>query len=266
MVEISEEDRQLFHEGVAYSSPKGEVKEKKEKKSSTAFSIAKVFGYMAVALLITTAVAFGVGALISSIFYSDFHNEGKLLTTYFVILIVSAIALFIDVIVIHFMVARDKHSIMVPGIIYAVLIGVLFSMLTIIIDWRLLGMAFGITALTFVLMGLIAFLSKGNMAPLLIVIMGLVIGIGVLSLVHWIYAIATGTIINGLYLGISIAVFALLMFVTIYDMWRIKEIAEQGAMSKNVALYSAFIIYVDFINIFIRILYFLLIILSKSKK
>ena len=114
--------------------------------------------------------------------------------------------------------------------------------------------------------GLIAFLSKGNMAPLLIVIMGLAIGIGVLSLVHWIYAIATGTIVNGLYLGISIAIFALLMFVTIYDMWRIKEITEQGAMSKNVALYSAFIIYVDFINIFIRILYFLLIILSKSKK
>ena len=259
MADISEQDRQYFHnEGNSYSPS--------EKKRSSASIIAKVFGYTAIGLLITTVVAFGLGFLIYYLFYKEFQDTNTLSTVYLIILIGAAVAMLIDMLVINFVVIRGKHSVLIPGIIYAVLVGVLFSALTIVIDWRILGMAFGITTLAFLLMALIAFLSKGSLAPLLIVIIGLSVGVGLLALFNWIFALATGTVINGLYLAVSIGILALMMFVTIYDMWRIKKIASDGAMSNNLALYCAFVIYTDFINIFVRVLYFLLIIFSNNKR
>ena len=259
MTDLTEQDRQLFHKEVESTNV-----DKTGKKSSV-FSIAKVFAYMGIGLLITALVAFGVGAAVYYNFNFSETGSEEIANTYFIILIASAIALFIDMIVINLVVVRNKHSVLIPGIISAVLVGVLFSMLTIAVDWRLLGMAFGVTVLAFFLMGLIAFLSKGSLQPLLIVIIGLTIGIALMVLVNWLFALITGTIMNGLYIGISIAILALLMFVTIYDMWRIKKIAESGAFSHNLSLYCAFIMYTDFINVFIRILYFLLIIFGKKK-
>ena len=168
-------------------------------------------------------------------------------------------------IIINVVVLRGKHSILVPGIIYAVLVGVLFSMLTIVVDWRIIGMAFGITAFAFLIMSLIAFISKGSLAPLWIVIIGLAIGVGVLSLFNWIVMLMTGSVFNALYWIVTFGIFALVIFITIFDLWRIKKIAENGAMSNNLALYCAFVMYTDFINVFIRILYFLLIIFGRRR-
>ena len=138
-------------------------------------------------------------------------------------------------------------------------------MLALVIPWEIIGMAFGITALTFLVMSLIAFLTKGNMAPIVIVIIGLAIGAGTLALFNWIFALITGQVIETLYWIVEFAVFALILFVTIFDLWRIKKIAENGAMDNNIALYCAFVMYTDFINVFIRILYFLLIIFARKK-
>lgn len=261
MVDISDRDRDAFHPGYQEQSVK------QNQVSGTALNIGKVFLYMFAGLLITALVAFGVGAIVAysiGINASTDVAEG-VLTTYLIVLISSAIALFIDMIIINFVVLRGKHSILVPGIIYAVLVGVLFSMLTIVIDWRLIGMAFGITAFAFLIMSLIAFISKGNLAPLWIVIIGLAIGVGVLSLFNWLFMIFTGSVFNALYWVVTFGIFALVIFITIFDLWRIKKIADRGAMSNNLALYCAFIMYTDFINVFIRILYFLLIIFGKRR-
>ena len=45
----------------------------------------------------------------------------------------------------------------------------------------------------------------------------------------------------------------------------IKKITERGEMSTNLELYCAFTLYVDFIYILIRVIYFLLLIYGKSK-
>ena len=261
MVDISDRDRDAFHQ----NNQTQVVQENKT--SGTALSIGKVFLYMFAGLLITARVAFGVGAIIA---YSIGVNgtsdvAEEVLTTYLVVLITSAIALFIDMIIINVVVLRGKHSILVPGIIYAVLVGVLFSMLTIVVDWRIIGMAFGITAFAFLIMSLIAFISKGSLAPLWIVIIGLTIGVGVLSLFNWIVMLMTGSVFNALYWIVTFGIFALVIFITIFDLWRIKKIAENGAMSNNLALYCAFVMYTDFINVFIRILYFLLIIFGRRR-
>ncbi|MCR4911115.1 MAG: Bax inhibitor-1 family protein [Bacilli bacterium] len=260
-MDISDRDRDAFHP--EYQQTKvvnGDT-------SGTTLSIAKVFLFMFIGLLITAVVAFGVGALVYyyvGVYDAEAVND-TVLRTYLIMIIVSAVALIIDMIVINFVVIRGKHSVLVPGIIYTILVGVLFSMLTIVVDWRIIGMAFGITAATFALMSLIAFLTKGNLRPLVIVIIGLAVGVGALALFNWIFALATGTVISAVFWVVEIGLFALILFVTIYDLWRIKKIAEQGAMNKNISLYCAFIMYTDFINIFLRILMFLLIIFGKRR-
>ena len=231
---------------------------KKVKTSSGVLSFAKVFLYMFLGLAITTAVAFGMGA---TLFYSvqngadpDFvTNVGLGLT------IGSAVALFILMIVIQFVFLRGKHSILVPALIYCVLMGVVLSWFTILVDWRLLGMAFGITAGIFLLMTLIAALTRGNLSPLLMVGFGLLIGSGILALINWIIG---STMI---YWIVSFAIFAAIMFITLFDIWNIKKICEKGAMNTNLELYCAFTLYVDFIYILLRVLYFLIIIFGNKK-
>ena len=84
---------------------------------------------------------------------------------------------------------------------------------------------------------------------------GFFLGAGILSLIGFVLALtgALGAYMH-LYWIISLLAFAAMMFITIWDMWRIKQIAEQGAMNDNLALYCAFNLYVDFIYILIRIL------------
>ena len=262
MVDITERDRDAFH---TQSKPRHVEEERKSSSGSgTVLSIAKVFLYMFLGLLITTLVAFGVGAFM---YYQIAVMENvDSVSIYLGVLIASAIALLIDMLIINFVVLRGRHSVLVPGIIYCTLVDIIFSVLTIVIPWEIIGMAFGITALVFLVMSAIAFISKGNMSPILIVIIGLAIGAGLLSLFNFLFTLITGTVIESLYWIVEFAIFALILFVTIFDLWRIKKIAENGAMDNNLALYCAFVMYTDFINVFIRILYFLLIIFARSKK
>ena len=174
-------------------------------------------------------------------------------------MIASGIALLILTFVIQFVFLRGKHSILVPALIYCLLMGTLLSTFTILLEnnYWLLGMAFGITAGIFLLMTLIAVISRGNMAPLLMVGIGLLIGSGILALVNWIIG---STMIMWI---VTFAIFAAIMFITIFDIWNIKKICERGEMTNNLALYCAFTLYVDFIYILIRVLYFLILIFGR---
>lgn len=224
---------------------------------STTLDIAKVFLYMFVGLLITFAVAFGGGFLLNK-----YGNNNAVVG----VSIAGAIIMLIDIIVINLVTLKGKHNVLVPGIIYAISVGMLFTALAIVVPWQLMGMAFGITCLTFLVMSLIAFISKGNLSPLLTVAFGLLIGGGMLALICWIFILFNPSLATPLVWVVSFAIFAFCIFITIFDLWNIKKIAEAGAMSNDLALYCAFSIYVDFINLFIRILYFLLIIYGKVKR
>ena len=65
---------------------------------------------------------------------------------------------------------------------------------------------------------------------------------------------------------VSLMVFAFLMFVTMYDVYRIKKIAEGGAaQNNNLVYYCAYILYSDFIALLVRVIYFVAIIFGKRK-
>ena len=242
-----------------YETPQQEVVQ--EKTSSGILSFAKVFLYMFMFLAISAAVAFGIPYILV-IAARNGATIDVIANTYYGLMIASGISLFILMIIINFVFLRGKHSVIVPAIIYAVMMGVLLSSFVILLSdgmWWILGMAFGITAGIFLLMTLIAVLTKGNLHPLLMVGIGLLIGAGVLSLVNWL--IGSDTIMW----IVTFAMFAAIMFITMFDIWNIKKICERGQMNNNLSLYCAFTLFVDFIYILIRVLIFLIIIFAKNR-
>lgn len=229
--------------------------------------IGRVYGYMFYALLITAIISFGVGILFSlwlfgtvnpaDALYGDVEltiNSIDGAIALLVMLGISALTLFILSFVVHIRAARGK-TITVPAFIYVIMMGLVLSELVIFVPWPVLGLTFAITAGVFGIMFLISYFSKGSLNFLGVLGLGLLIGAGVLALVGWILAItgALGAYMH-LYWIVSLLTFAAIMFITIWDMWRIKKIAEGGEMCNNLVLYCAFILYVDFIYLFLRVL------------
>lgn len=240
------------------------------KRGQVGLSIAKVYGYMFLGLLITAAIALGLGAYFGNVLLKDASSDlpTRFQSTNAIILLVLLITSFIGIIVLSFVVpitiARGRRSVLVPSIIYTVLMGIMLSTLAMVIDWSILGVTFGITALIFGLMSLIALLSKGRLNGLAIAAMGLFIGAGILSLVLWILMLV-GFFSGTLYWIVSLSVFVAVMLITIWDMARIKAIAQNGEMTTNISLYCAFILYNDFIYIFLRILRIVILVLGNRR-
>ena len=230
--------------------------------SGTTYSLAKIFGYMFAGLLITASVAAGLGFMFRYLLGVDYANgvNANMQTSAAVALVVLMIVSFIGIIIMSFVVpitaSRENSSALVPSIIYSILMGVALSSITVFIPWFLLGITFGITALVFGLMALIAFLAKGKLNGLAIAAIGLFFGAGIMSLMLFILMLvgAIGGAMVWLYWVISLAVFAAVMLITIWDLRRIKDIASRGELTRNLSLFCAFILYNDFINIFLRIL------------
>lgn len=241
-----------------------------EKRGQVGLSIAKVYGYMFLGLLITAAIALGLGAYFGKVLLKDVSSDipTRFQSTNAIILLVLLITSFIGIIVLSFVVpitiARGRRSVLLPSIIYTVLMGIMLSTLAMVIDWSILGVTFGITALIFGLMSLIALLSKGRLNGLAIAAMGLFIGAGILSLVLWILMLV-GFFSGTLYWIVSLSVFVAVMLITIWDMARIKAIAQNGEMTTNISLYCAFILYNDFIYIFLRILRIVILVLGNRR-
>lgn len=237
--------------------------------------IGRVYGYMFLGLLLTAAIAFGVGiafnlwifgtintANIDYTIENNINSEGVM--ALIVILIISMIGILVMSFVVHLVFFRGKHSVLTPAIIYCSLMGLALSSLVIFLPWEILGITFLITAVMFGVMFLISYFSKGSLHFLAVTGIGLFMGAGILSLIGFVLALtgALGAYMH-LYWIISLLAFAAMMFITIWDMWRIKQIAEQGAMNDNLALYCAFTLYVDFIYLFMRILRFVIYIMGR---
>ena len=148
-----------------------EVASKKKKKSTYSetgtYSLGRIFIYMFFGLLITTGVAIGLGQLFLHVLTKPTNDDWYYLNgtalTYLFLLIGSGLAIIVLSILLNVFLYKGK-SLWVPSILYVISMGVLLSALTAFVDWGILALAFGLTAGTFGLMALIAFLSKGNLS------------------------------------------------------------------------------------------------------
>ena len=236
-------------------------------KTNSNLLVAKVFGIMFIGLLITALIAGGLGFTLSNMLQqaidaSDEALMDNILNFMLVSMLISGVGLIIMSIVVPMVFARGKHSILVPLIIYIILMGVLLSSFTMAIDWWILAESALITGITFGSISLIGLLGKGKIPGLALTISGLFIGILLLSLMNLILWL-TGVGGDGLSWIISFLFLALVMFISIWDVRNIKNIAARGfEQENNVILYCAYTIYSDVIAIFVRIA----VLLSRLKR
>ena len=233
-----------------------------DKQAKGAF-LTKVYGWMFICLLITTVVAAGLGYGMMFIMTSVADNDAllnNLITGMIVTLIVSAIALLIMSFVLPITFIRGKHNIIVPLMIYVTLMGILLSMFTWLFEPIILVEAFGITAIIFGIMALLGHLSKGKVAGIGVLMLGLIIGAGLIALINFLMILFGGIKPENVMLSwiVSLLIFAFLMFMTMWDVARISQIAAKGDTSNhNLVHYCAYILYSDFIALLIRVIYYL---------
>lgn len=230
-----------------------------DKQAKGAF-LTKVYGWMFICLLITTVVAAGLGYGLMYAFVNASEEAAvNIMTGMIVGAVISAIALLVMSFVLPITFIRGKHNIIVPLMIYVVLMGVLLSMFTWAFEPVILAESFGITALVFGLMALLGHLSKGRLAGIGAIMLGLIIGAGLLSLVNFLMILIGGIKPENVMISwiVSLVVFAFLMFMTMWDVARINVIASKGDTgNNNLVHYCAYILYSDFIALLVRVIYY----------
>ena len=258
----------------AYKNDSQVIYDFSNKQTKGAF-LTRVFGMMFLCLLITTVVAAGFGfgfqyllKETATVVDDTVVLDQNLVTALLVTLGVSVIALLVMSFVLPITFARGKHNILVPLMIYVVLMGIMLSTFTFIFDWVILVESFGITSLIFGVMALLGYISKGRLAGIGFILIGLIIGAVGLSLVNWMMILFGQVSEANIRLSwiVSLLIFAFLMLVTLYDVNRIKKIAEAGAgQDNNLIYYCAYILYSDFIAILIRVIYYVAMITGRRR-
>ena len=200
----------------------------------------KTFFWMFLGLLGSAIVAYYTYA--SGLFYTI------VLGGYFeVLLIVELVA------VLLFSLLFRKLSATVVGIlyfVYAMLNGVTLSVVFAVFEFSSIIYLFSISAVVFAILGLIGYKTKYNLtswAPYITVF--LVAGI-VLSIIN-LFVIKS----SGLELAIDWFILILFCGTTIYDINKIKMLQQVPEINQEkIYIYCAMQLYLDFINIFLRIL------------
>ena len=210
-----------------------------------------VFLYMLLALVITGVVATALGAIFEKLFYNS--NPGAFSNAYAATLIVSLV-LYIPTMLWVELAALKNSKTMVPAfVIYSIMMGVFLSTFTNFIPFYEIAIAFGCTCLAFGLMTLIAWFSKKSVSMFAVIGSGLLIGAVFITLILMILSLCNVRVTTAMWL-VSIIMLVAVILITVVDLRRVKDIADNGGAANNIALLCALSLYVDFIYIFIRIL------------
>jgi hypothetical protein len=199
----------------------------------------KIFMWMFIGLAIT----FGVGYYISSdlnLILKIFQNS-----TYLII----AIA---EVVIAIILGARiNKMSPMTAKILfiaYAALTGLTFSSIFIVYEISSIIYVFAISAIIFLVFGLLGYFTKIDLTKISTILFMLLLGIIILSFANIFIGSET------LDLGLCIIGLVVFLVYIAYDIQKIKRKLYNISNQENLAIYGALELYLDFINIFIRLL------------
>ncbi len=231
--------------------------------SSAAFPMIKVFLWMGLGLLITGIISLGLPNLLAII-----PSEASY-TTYVTLMIISAIIMFPCVLIVNFKSLKPKSiGIRIAYILYSIAIGVMLSsvfMTILAVDGpnaiMTISMAFLISAGSFLLMGLIGTLTKKNLSILYPLLTALLMGCLIISLVN--YFIGSSMV----YWITDFIILGVILVISAVDINRVKKLAQARVLDDNqnsLAVYCAFNLYVDFINIFIRVLMYIFVFMRRD--
>ncbi len=198
--------------------------------------LSKVFTWFGVGLLVTFLTAYLVS---TNIYALNFIFSGS---TYFVIMILEfAIAIFLGVRI-------HKMSVgMVRGLYlgYSALTGLTFSSIFVVYEISSVIWIFFASALTFFVFAMLGKSDRFDLSSY-----GSYLIVALLS--SFILEVINIFLMNGT-LDIILSVLVLVIF-TIYVAYDVQKIISKGYDSEQMAIYGAFDLYLDFINIFLRLL------------
>lgn len=236
------------------------IEERHSSVDSKTLNLGKVFGIMFLWLLATAGIAFGGGALFANWLLADkVVAANGILTT----LVISGISLIVLTFVIQFWALRRDKGMIVLSSLYVLCMGLLCSSMTLFIDWRILGIALGLTTAIFGVLAIIGLIAK-NVKPIAMVGLMVLFGALIVSLGTWIITLFTHMSNPALLWILDFAIFGAMLLLVIVDMNQIGKICANGEMSRNLTLYCALTLYTDFVYIFIKIAYYLAIAYGKK--
>lgn len=201
--------------------------------------LAKVFLWMAIGLMVT----FGVGVLVAS----NAHALETVFSSGLMWLIV--IAELVTVIVFSSRIQKmSPTGAKIGFIFYSALSGLTFS--SIFVAYKIssimaIFLVTGLIMLIFSILGTRINLDLSKIGTYLLIIL---IGVIILSIIN--------IFVNSEGFNLALTILSLIVFVVFiaYDIQRIKRLCETGYDNENMAIYGAFELYLDFINIFIELL------------
>ncbi len=210
-----------------------------ENRMSKFFS--KVYLWMFIGLLVSGGIAY---------YTSVTPGVRGLVYTYFNLFLILEL-----VVVIAFSALRKKVSPLVAKVlflVYAAISGLTLSSIFLVYKLDSIGMVFLSSALMFGLMAGYGYITKTNLSSFGKVLIFALLAVIIMSLINMF--IGNGTF------GIVISVISIVVFLglTAYDMQNLKSMYDYYANDENelnkVAIYGALDLYLDFINIFLRLL------------
>lgn len=198
----------------------------------------KVFMWMFVGLLITFGTGYYV-SLNSNMFYNVFAK-------YYLILVIIEIG-----VAVFLSVRIRKMSPMTAKILYLLytfLTGLTFSAIFVVYEITSIIYIFGISALIFGIFAAIGYFTKMDLTRIGVYLMMILIGIILCSIINIFVKSAAFN------LGLVIAALIIFIIYVAYDIQVIKRNMYGIPDEENLAIYGAFQLYLDFINIFVRLL------------
>lgn len=237
-----------------------------DRRGKTKF-LAVVFGYLCIGLAITAVVSFLFPTIFKSAFFdSSLQAYGE--QAFIGLLVICGISLvvsLIDSFVFMRALSKDRKGAWIPFLIYCVCMGIWPGALLLLdVPVTLMGEAFGITSIVFVSMFLIGYFSKRDLSTMGLIAYGLLVGYLLSALIFGVWYLISPTTFFLWDLIASLIMITFSMLMIGFEANRMNRSLDYGTATNNTALYYAFSFYGDFINIFLRVLYFLL--LARNRR
>lgn len=203
----------------------------------------KVFTWLVIGLLIT----FGVGYGLNVVFTNNLDLAVKVFTgpAFWIIIIVEL------VLAVALNLGLKKFNPVITKILYLLytaITGLTFSTIFMYFQMGSIILIFGVTAVIFALFAIIGSKLNIDLSKFGIYLFIALIGVIVVSIIN--------IFIGSTQLQMFISAITILIFTLYigYDIRKIKELINTDISEDNIAVYGAFQLYLDFINIFIRLL------------
>ena len=213
--------------------------------------ITKVFSMMGIAVLLTAAIAFvGYLSLVNGGFLYNMYMSGAISIAY----IVCAIAQFGVCIVLSMRITKmETKTAKILFYAYAALTGVTFAVLPMAFDVATVFSAFAFAAVMFFCCAVIGHTTSVDLTKFSGLLIGGLIALVVATILSLFVPVLRDSLIIS-YIGVL-----LFLVITAWDMQKIKQFyygtqGGMGTLGGNLAVYGAFQLYLDFINLFLRIL------------